>query len=196
MSGVKEKFDTELFHVRRSVKYHEHRQRFFEKVQNAAMLGSFVGSVSFIALVVYFSFAEEKGPSVVMLGVVPGLITAMATAFSLLSKAGEKSNLHNTLKTRFIRLRQEMERNRKCTGEQVAEWTAQRLDIEVDELPINRVVDAICHNAVVQSMGIEDSTDYVRVTGWHRFFGLFTRYVDSHLRMYKCDEKGPLVLSR
>ena len=185
-------YANELFHVRRSVKYHDRRNRFFENVLNGSMFVALIGGVAFIVLGLGMFSAQEME----MTRLIPGIITSMATAFALLSKSTMKSNLHNQLKARFIHLRQEMERNRDCTSGQVAEWTAQRLAIEVEEPPINRIVDAMCHNEVTYSMGHTEAQHYVRVRFWHRLFGPFTRYFDHRLRMYQEGERGPYAMSR
>ena len=197
MSNVSGLYDDLHFHVRRSIKYHDHRKRFFENVLNWSIFIALVGGVAFIALSLYPADTSSGGSSVDLTRLLPGLITSLATSFALLSRASAKANLHNQIKTNFIRLRQEMERGRTdCTEEQIAEWRAQRLGIEVDEPPINRVVDAICHNEVTQSMGNEDARAYVRVLFRHRLVGIFTRHFDVSLRKYREGEKGPAVLSR
>ena len=183
----------ELFHVRRSVKYHDHRRRFFENVLNISLFLALICGPSFLLLGMYAGQNADNTTVEVVdwLRYVPVILTSVFTGAALLSGTSSKSNLHNRLKTEFIRLRQEMERCQNREQSQVAEWTAKRLDIEVDEPPINRVVDAICHNEVLQSMGNTDATDYVRVLSWHRLIGPFTRYFDNNLRLYVQGEKGP-----
>ena len=192
------KYEKLLFGVRRSVKYHDRRRRFFENVVNFSMFVGLIGGVAFIGLGVHapdFDLAHakaESASSVDWVRVIPGTITSLAMAIALLSKATVKANLHNRLKVEFIRLRQDMERKPRHTKELVAEWTAQRLAIEADEPPINGVVDALCHNELSYSLGKTKPGSYVRIRWWHRLLGPFTRSLDDDIEMYKeGDEKGP-----
>ena len=59
---------------------------------------------------------------------------------------------HNDLKRRFIDLQRSMELSRSSpTKEMVANWRAERLAIEADEPPVNRVAHALCYNELVRS---------------------------------------------
>ena len=190
MATAQKRYDEELFHVRRSVKYHDHRRRFFENVLNVSLFLAFVGGPVFVLLSITLQTDHKEASD--WIKYTPILFTSVFTGVALVAKVGTKSNLHNELKVEFIRLRQDMERGRETMQDSdVSEWTAQRLAIETREPPINRVVDAICHNEVVQSMGIKKPTAYVRVLWGHRVVGPFVRSFDTGLRLYKKDEKGP-----
>ena len=185
-------YDDEMYHVRRSVKYHNHRQRFFENVLNLSLFLAFASGPAFVFLAMLAVEQPVVGSeSNEWIKYIPAVLTSVFTGAALVARVSTKANLHNELKIEFIRLRQDMERRRgEATDENVvADWTAHRLAIETREPPINRVVDALCHNEVVQSMGIKDKTEYVRVLVWHRLVGPYTRYFDSGLRKYKEDDK-------
>lgn len=175
-----------MFGVRRSVKYHTYRQRFFENILNLSL---FMALASGPALVFLATTADP--PDGNWTKYIPAIITSVFTGVALVGRVGAKANLHCQLKIEFIRLRQDMERRRGEAKDEgtVAEWTAQRLGIEAGEPPINRVVDGLCHNEVVEAMGIDDITQYVRVLVWHRLAGPFTRYFDNGLRKYEEGEK-------
>lgn len=185
-------YHDELFHLRRSVKYHDYRQRFFENVLNVSLFLAFASgpALVFLTLTAYEPSAGAGGMKE-WLRYAPAVLTSIFTGVALIARAGTKAREHSELKVEFIRLRQDMERRRKAATDEdaVAEWTAERLAIETKEPPINRVIDALCHNEVVQSMGIEDKTQYVRVLVWHRLLGPYTRYFDNGLRKYREGEK-------
>ncbi len=184
-------YHDELFHVRRSVKYHDHRRRFFENVLNVALFLAFASGPALVFLAVAALEPPAAGAGTGgWLQYAPAVLTSIFTGAALVARVGAKAREHNELKVEFIRLRQDMERRRRDATDEdaVADWIAQRLAIETKEPPINRIVDALCHNEVVQSMGAKDKTQYVRVLVWHRLVGPYTRYFDNGLRKYRADE--------
>lgn len=185
-------YKNEIFHVRRSVKYHDLRRRFFDNVLNVSLFLALASGPAFVFL--SGASPSDSQAHADWVKYLPAVITSVFAGLALIAKAGTKSNLHNELKSDFIRLRQDMERGRhdeNMTEQDIANWTARRLDIETREPPINRVIDGICHNEVIQSMGIKTKTQYVRVLRGHRIVGPFTRAFDPGLRRYKKDEKAP-----
>ena len=183
-------YHNEMFHVRRSVKYHEYRQRFFENVLNVSLFLAFTSGPALVLLAITVGNGSSDDPHLIRY--IPAILTSVFTGAALVAKAGTKANLHSELKVEFLRLRQDMEIGRaeaQGSGQAVAEWTARRLGIETREPPINRVVGGLCHNEVLQSMGEKDDTQYVRVLVWHRLVGPFTRYFDNGLRQYKKGER-------
>lgn len=199
-SEVKRLYEGELFHVRRSVKYHDQRKRFFENALNVAVFLALASGPMFMALGIGVDSAAgtegtKNGSN--FWKYVPGMITSVFAGMVLVSKAGAKANLHDRIKERFIELRQDMELAADTlTKQDVAKFTARRLGIEINEPPINRVVDAMSHNAVCQSMGEQRPTAYVKIKWRHRILGHFTRSFDSSLALYTKDDKGPGWLPR
>lgn len=192
-------YGDEMFHVRRSVKYHDRRKRFFESVMSFALFLGFVAGPSFVLIGMYTDgSAPIQGQEDTAVAVadwvkyVPAIVTSIVTGWALLAKANIKANLHDRLRSDYIRLRQEMERAKTdCTEQDVARFTATRTAIEDGEPPVKRVVDAICHNEVCLSLGVRKITSYVKVQPWHRWFGSFTHLFDEGPRLYRQDEKAP-----
>ena len=186
---IQKSFRDEMFHVRRSVKYHDNRWGFYDKILSASM---FLALATGPALVALFAIESLRDMEPAWVRYLPAVFTSVFTGTALILRVNAKANLHSELRSSFIRLRKEMELGRGTMSDSdVAGWTAQRLDIETREFPINRVVDALCHNEVLQSMGVADHTKYVRVLTWHRIIGPYTRYFDKKLRLYQPGEKGP-----
>ena len=181
-------YHNEIYHVRRSIKYHAHRQRFFENALNFSLFLAFGSGPVLVFLAVT---ADGSHENVDWVRYAPAIFTSVFTGAALVAKVSVKSNLHSELKIEFIRLQQDMEMRRSEAQDEdaVAGWTAQRLGIETREPPINRVVDGLSHNEVLQSMGEKDTTRYVRVLVWHRMVGPFTRYFDNGLRHYEEGER-------
>lgn len=186
------KYEVEKYHVRRSVKYHDYRRRFFDNLLNVSL---FLAISSGPAMIFLSTIVDSENNADKLIGYLPAICASIFAGVALVGKAGVKAALHNELKTEFIRLRQDMERRANVSDQDVAEWTAARLAIETREPPINRVIDALCHNEVTQSMGVKDKTAYVRVLVWHRFVGPFTRYFDNSLRNYQENDKKSVWVS-
>lgn len=184
-------YHNEIYHVRRSIKYHSHRQRFFENALNVSLFLAFGSGPVVVLLAVTADADADAASNVEWLRYVPAIFTSVFTGAALVAKVGVKANLHGELKIEFIRLQQDMERRRLDAQDEnaVADWTAQRLGIETREPPINRVVDGLSHNEVLHSMGEKDDTQYIRVLVWHRLVGSFTRYFDNGLRPYREGER-------
>lgn len=173
-------FEDLMFHVRCSVKYHAERRRFYENVNNFVLFLALVLNTATIAsLLDFFSNA--------WLGFIPSIAVMVLIGLSLVGRVSSKANDHNDLKRRFIRLQQQMERHAASSMDdgKLASWRAERLDIEMDEPPINRVVHAKCYNEVVKSVTtLSDAQKaYVKLRWKHRLFGWLTRAFDGSLNL-------------
>ena len=49
-----------------------------------------------------------------------------------------------------------------CDPERLAEWQAARLEIEANEPPVLRVLDALCHDEMIRVYGHGDNDDQQR----------------------------------
>ena len=181
-SDVRERFDDLLFHVHCSIKYHARRRRFFENVNNAALFVAFLFSTATMSSLL----DTPAGASglLAFLGELPAVATSVLIGISLVGRVGTKANDHNDLKRRFIRLQQRMERERGEVNEAaVGKLVEERLAIEADEPPINRVVQARCYNEVVKSLKTVQDTDkrFIKIRWWHRTLGWLTRAFDDGL---------------
>lgn len=181
---VQEAFDDLLFHVICSVKYHSRRRRFYESVNNSALFCAFLFSTATMASLL----AASDGTSgfLAHLEELPAIVTSILIGITLVGRVGAKANDHNDRKRRFIRLQQDMERSRAAMDEmKIAGWREKRLQIEMDEPPINRVVHAQCYNEVVKSLKDMSNTEkkYVKIGFRHRAFGWITRAFDDSLKV-------------
>lgn len=180
--SVPSEFNDLMFHVRCSVKYHAERRRFYENVSNFVLFFALVCNTATMASLLDFLGGQQDG--VAWVGFVPSIAVMLALGFGLVLRVSSKANDHNDLKRRFIRLQQDMERHGSEEG-RLASWKAERLDIEMDEPPINRVVQAKCYNEVVKSLTtLSDAQKaYVKLHWKHRLFGWCTRAFDGSLNL-------------
>ena len=181
-SDARARFDDLLFHVLCSIKYHARRRRFFENVNNVALFVAFLFSTATMSSLL--DIPAGASGLLAFLGELPAVATSVLIGLSLVGRVGTKANDHNDLKRRFIRLQQRMERDHGEVDEAlVGELAEERLAIEADEPPINRVVHARCYNEVVKSLKTVQDTDkrFIKIRWWHRVFGWLTRAFDDHL---------------
>ena len=183
-NSARERFDALLFHVHCSIKYHARRRRFFENVNSVALFVAFLFSTATMSSLL--DVPAGASGVVAFLGELPAVATSILIGLTLVGRVGAKANDHNDLKRRFIRLQQSMERNRADVNEAaVGKWVQERLAIEADEPPINRVVHAQCYNEVVKSLKTLQDTDkrFVKIRWRHRAFGWLTRAFDDSLAL-------------
>ena len=140
-----------LWGVRRSVRYHMRRCRFFDTFHAfTSFVGVFAGSGAAV------TYLWGKHPDYATIG---ALSVAIMSSIDLVVGTGPKARLHNELAKRFIELEKEMTlAHRSLTEESIEKFTAERLEIEADEPPILRTLDLLCHNELARAMGIPESS--------------------------------------
>jgi len=147
-----------LFGVRRSIRYHDRRVRFFERMNRIIL---FVNVASGSAAVV--SVLSSLGGAWVASF---AAIVALASAFDLAVDTGSRARTHTGLKHLFVDLEKSMNTSQPSQAALI-DLTNMRLDIERDEPPVLRVLDILCHNEMVRALGY--SNDHLHpVTWWRR----------------------------
>lgn len=96
-------------------------------------------------------------------------VTAVAGACELVFGTAKAARRHNGLAREFIAL----EKDLVAAGDAPSEpclraLQARRLDLEARELPVSRVLDAMCHDELVTALGIEDA-ERSNVGWWQRW---------------------------
>src|SRR5438876_1607265 len=144
-----------LFAVRRSIRYHNRRRRFFDGFDKAVkVLGVIGGSAAWAATI-------GKHQTITMWF---AAVVAIGSAISLVIGPSQAARLHEALAKRFAKLEHEMQRTPDPTPDQLNEFVAERLMIESEEPPPLRVLDIICHNELCEAMGY-DRCHFYKV-GW------------------------------
>jgi len=146
------------FGVRRSIRYHQRRRGFFERLDTVANMLS----VLFSSAVIYGVLAAHSTALVLGASVV---VTLVATV-NLVVGSSRRAWQHADLARRFVEL------ERQLLAEPDAalfrELTAQRLLIEADEPPVLRVLDVLCHNELLRAEGHKEGR--ARIGFWQRVF--------------------------
>jgi hypothetical protein len=136
-----------LFDVRRSVRYHDHRVGFLDRVRKfISFLTLLSGSGAIITALSSLGTASV---------ITAAAIVAAVSTFDLIFDPAGYARLHNDLKRRFIQLEQQIVLV-DMSHENLKGFVSSRLSIEGDEPPILRVLDVICHNELARAMGYDE----------------------------------------
>lgn len=148
MDGIQQQWDSLLFDVRRSVRYHERRRNFYEtwNLTTSAL------SLLFGSAAIYLVLKDHE-----TLTVIAAAVVAVASTVDLVVNTSRMAHLHSDLCRRFIELEKTMVLHANRTTDDYNRIWAARLDIEKDEPPIKRIVDIICHNELVFAGGYDES---------------------------------------
>ena len=150
-----------LFSVRRSVRYHIRRERWYDTIHKR---GTFI--VAVFTSATFTSLLVKLDPTLIaVLSAVPALICA----FELVYGTSKAARQHNDLARDYISLEKDMVVAGETPPESdVRAWQARRLEIEAHEPPVRRVLDAICHDELITALGIKDS-ERSNVGWWQRW---------------------------
>lgn len=141
-----------LFAVRRSVRYHDRRRRFYEIWNTITVASAVIGGSS--------AFATVMAGSPVLAMVSSAAVAALA-AFDLAVGTARHADRHGDLARQFIFLEQDFAHGRNLEDDEYEALTRKRLAIEASEPPVLRLLDAMCHFEVLRSLG--DATRHPRV---------------------------------
>ena len=147
--ALRDRYEKLLFATRRMVRYHRHRESFLDRVHHAsAFLTVFSGSAT-----VATALAKAEWAVLLM-----ALATAFLSAHEIVFQSARKARLHDGLARDWIAFEQDVRRARpQLTDEVLIELQARRLEIEANEPPPFRVLDAMCHDEMVTAMGYSAS---------------------------------------
>ncbi|WP_336816897.1 hypothetical protein [Burkholderia gladioli] len=149
-----------LFDIRRSIRYHNRRRAFFDRLdQMTNMLSVIFGSTAVYGVL-------EQQYRVVAL-VAAGLVTVLS-AVNLVVGSSQRARAHADFARQFIGLEKRMAL--AAPDERVLlDIRSERLSIEADEPPVLHVLNVICHNEQMRAMGYPNSM-LAKVGFWQRAF--------------------------
>lgn len=164
------------FDVRRSVRYHHRRRSVYETFNLFSTASALVlGSGAFYAM-----FADHDTR---ILGILGAIVTVVSTIDIVVSSSA-KSRLHADLARQFIALEREIVLVGDYDEAKLRDFTARRLQIELDEPPVLRVLDALCHNELCRATNA-DKLDYVRIYWWQRAIANYGDIEPESLKTYR-----------
>ncbi|WOD18976.1 hypothetical protein [Paraburkholderia kirstenboschensis] len=156
------KWDGLLFGIRRSIRYHQRRRAFFDRMDQLSNVSALVfGSAAIYGVL-------DKDYHALAL-----LASAAVTAFSsvnLVFGSSQRARAHHD----FARSFHDLERSMLCDPSDDALRLAEsrRLEIEANEPPVLRVLDCMCHNEQMRAEGYP-TNDLAHVRWWQRLLAQF-----------------------
>ena len=149
-----------LFGVRRSIRYHNRRILFYDRIHKMATAFALLsGSATVISVL------GELGSSWTTFF---ALIVVIFSAIDLVVGPDKAARMHNELARKFFKLEKSIITEKNITEETLAYFKSERLDIEMNEPPIKKVLDSICHNELCRAMGLEKHS--VKIKWYQRVF--------------------------
>lgn len=159
VENLNKKFEAQLWSIRLSVRYHDHRVRFYDFCNNASV---FI-SVFFSSSAAYL-FLHQNGSSG---SAWCSLFVALCSTLTLVYAPTRKARLHSDLKKKFIGLEKDiLGAGDRVDDETLLDIAKKRLDIEAEEPPVLRVLWDFCYNEMVQLEGIEEG-NILKFEPWH-----------------------------
>ncbi len=149
-----------LFSIRKSIRYHNARRRFYERSHNltAALCVTF-GMATTLAVLFEAGTYWTAGAAAVV---------TLAAAFDLVVGTTGKVHLHHDLSRRFIGLERLVIQKVHPNALELRHWEAERLTIQADEPPVLQVLDTIVGNELLQAYGA-DATQLLPVRWYQRW---------------------------
>lgn len=150
-----------LFNVRRSVRYHNRRRRFFDRAHLfTSALSVIFSSAAIMTLLGEWGKWWTVGAAAVV---------TVVSAIDLVVGNARMARLHEGLARRFIELEKRMAVKGTMTEEDIRKLSCLRLEIEKDEPPVLRVLDTLCYNELMRAMGY-DPAKFKKVSLLQRTF--------------------------
>ena len=163
--SLQDKKDALLFDVCRSIRYHDRRKAFYERLHRITNFFTILMAGSFL-----FAAADIKG----WLSGMINFIATVAAFFAILDMVvifSRQAALHGSLKDRFSKLEIEMTPYSKLNNKILEGFQTNRLQIEIDEPPVYKVLDIICRNELLEAEGfssITSKSEFGNVNFWQR----------------------------
>ncbi|HFI3295736.1 TPA: hypothetical protein ACGPXS_004920 [Escherichia coli] len=165
-----------LFDVRRSVRYHNRRRAWFDRLDQATNVLSLIFGSTAI-----YGVLSQSNKNLAMLS---AAVVTIFSAINLVVGSSRRARAHFDFARKFFELEQKMILVPEITEESLRTITSERLSIEKDEPPVLRVLDSICYNEQILSM--DYPKDQMIVVGfWQRLFSPVLDFQASKLRRVK-----------
>jgi hypothetical protein len=149
-----------LFGVRRSIRYHQRRRQYFDRLRKLIHILTVFSGVGTVTTLV--------GKSGEITTLIFASVVSLLSIIDLVIGTAEAARLHADLARRFVELERKMALvGDSPTEQQVREFTAERLTIEIEEPPILKVLDCMCHNELLKALGYGQEYN-VKLTFWQK----------------------------
>lgn len=154
-----------LFDVRRSIRYHDRRRMFYERLHHIT---------GFVTILMAGSVLFDLGENVNRTWwlVTLSIFAAILAATDMVIGYSRRASLHTTLRGKFADLEIDMLAG-SIEDDAWQEHYRKRLIIEKDEPAVYKVLDLLCHNELLLADGHlhkdKESSDFVEINLWRRW---------------------------
>lgn len=155
-------YNSQLFGVRRSIRYHTKRMHFFSFV-SIFMIFLFVGGSLSAA---FFAITHNNTAQILF-----AFLAFFAAVINVI--AFSNAQIYNRLMKQFATLEKEFVKVAdNITGAELSNLINVRLDIEAEEPKIKTILNVICHNELATAMGYpkEDRHHLTNIQRWLSHF--------------------------
>lgn len=149
-----------LFDVGRSIRYHDRRRAFLERMHRITNFFTILMAGSII-------YDVGTGGNAAWWLTLLGVCAAILASLDMVVGYGSQAALHRDLKQRFASLEIQILKEGKDVTKLCA-YKVERLSIERDEPAIFRALDALCRNEQLRAEGHDNPEDFVSVGKWQR----------------------------
>lgn len=153
-ADLEDRWHDMLFGVRRSIRYHQRRRAFFDRLdQFSNMLSVIFGSAAI------YGILQQDYKALALTA--SALVTILAS-INLVIGSAQRARAHSDFSRRYVELEKRMlgQPNEKL----LHQVSAERLSVEAEEPPVLHVLNAICHNETMRAMGYKRE-DLTKI-GW------------------------------
>ncbi|QBH98697.1 hypothetical protein EKN56_06430 [Limnobaculum zhutongyuii] len=165
MKNLESDWEGLLFDIRRSVRYHNRRRAFYDRLDQLTNVIALV----FGSATIYSVLTPQARNTWTVLSAAS---VTIFSAINLVVGSSQRARSHYDLAKRFFALEEEIIQVEKPTGKLLREMTTKRLSIEKDEPPVLRVLDCICYNEQVQAMAY-GREQMIKIGWWQRLCSPF-----------------------
>ena len=112
-------------------------------------------------------------------------MVTLFSAIDLVVGTSKMARLHEFLARRFIDLEKKIISipQEQFSANDFNQLTTERLDIEADEPPVKQVLDSLCQNELLRSMGY-GREEFVHVAIYQRLFAQFFDIMEHRIKKY------------
>ena len=173
---IESEWDGLFFGVRRTVRYHLHRRKFFATLK---VITDFLVIASGGTVVSLASSTESKSGWVIF----SGAVTAIVGTLDLVLGFSDKARDHRDLVEAFSDLEAEMTAD-AIAKERLIEFTNKRLKLEVDEPPTKQVLNKYCHNELVIALDCPQE-NLAEIGFWQSLLKQFVDINPQNIKTFK-----------
>lgn len=153
-ADLEDRWHAMLFGVRRSIRYHQRRRAFFDRLdQFSNMLSVIFGSAAI------YGILERDYQAMALIA--SALVTILAS-INLVIGSAQRARAHSDFARRYVDLEKRM--LGQADEQTLLQVSGERLSIEAEEPPVLHVLNSICHNETMRAMGYKKE-DLAKI-GW------------------------------